>query len=154
MAYRPDDWSRFNHQTAKVNSAEALNSLQITTASGYTDTITLLGIQAADTAQPWLKDHVIGQKVTLLLEAPQTRDRSGHLRAFAFLDNENLSVALVKAGLAYVDRREKTEMDGLLDPAESESRKKKRGLWATVTFDQMPAWRQAWLKSLPKWDGK
>ena len=111
-----------------------------------------LGIAPIDSsATDWLKNRLTGQQITLLLQSPQTRNADGSLRAFVFLKNQNLSVELIKAGLAYADRREKTEMDSLIDTAESEARKKKRGAWATLKTEQMPAWRQAWLKSLPKW---
>jgi endonuclease YncB( thermonuclease family) len=151
IGYRSNDWSRFDHQNVKVIGIITGDSLKIESAGGKTDILKLSGIAGLDTAKQWLADEVMGREITLLFESPQTRDSAGRLRAFAFLGNQNLNVELVKAGLAYADHREKTEMDGLIDPAESDARKKKRGLWATIKFEQMPAWRQAWLKSLPQW---
>jgi endonuclease YncB( thermonuclease family) len=151
IAYRGSDWSKFNHQNVKVIGIITGDNLKIESAGGKIDTVKLSGIAGLDAARPWLADHVMGRQITLLFQSPQTRDSDGRLKAFAYLDNQNISVELVKAGLAYADRREKTEMDGLIDPAESDARKKKRGLWATIKFEQMPAWRQAWLKSLPQW---
>ena len=149
IGHRSDDWSRYDHQTVRVVGIIRGDSLRIESNNGMKDTIKLPGIDAVDSADQWLAANVTGKQVTLLLESPQTRDAEGRLRAFAFLDNQNLNVELVKAGLAYADRREKTEMDSLIDSAESDARKKKQGLWATIKTGQMPAWRQAWLKSLP-----
>jgi endonuclease YncB( thermonuclease family) len=150
IGYRADDWSRYDHQSVRVVAAITGDCLQIETASGKTDTVALLGAAESASTQAWLQNHVAGKQLTLLLESPQTRDPAGRLRAFAFLGNQNLSVELVKAGQAYADRREKTEMDALIDPAEADARKKKRGLWASLRPETMPAWRQAWMKSLPQ----
>jgi endonuclease YncB( thermonuclease family) len=145
-----DDWSRFDHRSFRVTAVQAGDRITIADANGRTETVQLPGIVPIDSsAADWLKDRLTGEEITLLLQSPQTRNADGSLRAFAFSDNQNLSVEAVKAGLAYADRREKTEMDGLLDSAETDARKKKRGAWATLTFEQMPAWRQAWVKSLP-----
>jgi len=150
IGYRTDDWSQYDHHAVRVVAVITGDSLRIESGSGKMDTVKLLGIAGLDSAQSWLHDKVVGRQVMLLLESPQTRDSAGRLRAFAFLDNQNLSVELTKAGLAFADRREKTEMDGVIDPAEADARKKKRGVWATLKFEQMPAWRQAWAKSLPQ----
>ncbi len=147
LAHEPDDWSQFDHQSFQVIAVPTGDSLVIDTANGKPVTVKLAGIAGTDAARVWLSDRTLGKNVTLLLSCPQTRD-AGQLRAFVFLDNENLAVELAKAGLAYADRRETTVMDGVIDPAESEARKKKRGMWASLTFEQMPPWRQAWLRGL------
>jgi endonuclease YncB( thermonuclease family) len=150
MARSGDDWARFNHQSFRVTSVASGDSLEISTAGGKPEVIHLLGIVGTDQSRTWLANQIVGRDVTLLLQSPQTRGVDGELRAFAWFDNRNISVELVKQGLAYADRREKSEMDGTIDPAESEARKKKLGLWANLQFEQMPAWRQAWLRSFPK----
>jgi hypothetical protein len=149
LAHRADDWTTFDHHTFHVLCISAENTLEIQTKAGATQTITLDGIVPVDATGPWLIEHVINRDITLMLATPQTRNSAGHLKAFVFLGNENLNVELVKAGLAYADRRAKTVMDGLIDPAESDARKKKRGIWYGMTDEQMPAWRKAWLRSLP-----
>jgi endonuclease YncB( thermonuclease family) len=148
-AYRADDWATFDHRSFKVINIIDGDKLRIELPNGKMDTVRLLGVAGADAGKPWLAQRTTGRRVSLLLQSPQTRDPSGELRAFVFLENQNLNVELVKAGLAYADRREKSEMDGVIDPAESDARKKKRGIWATIRFEQQPAWRQAWVKSLP-----
>ena len=148
VSYRADDWARFNHQTVRVVDILDGNSLRIESPSGRPDTVRLLGVDGTPAAAAWMKDHAKNQALTLLLQSPQTRDESGRLRAFVFLDNQNVAVELVKEGLAYADRREATAMDGLIDPAEAEARKKKRGLWNGLTPQQMPQWRRDWLRTL------
>lgn len=145
-----DDWSRFDHRSFRVLGAEADDSLRIALPSGSTEIVKLLGIASADGREKaWLDDRTRGRSVTLLLHSPQTRNASGRLLAFVFLDESNLSVELAREGLVYADRREKTAMDALIDPAESEARKKKRGIWTNLKFEQMPQWRKDWLQSLP-----
>ena len=151
LGHVPDDWSTFDHKTFQMTAVESGDRIQIAYSDGRMDTVKLLGISPIDaSASDWLKACVLHQQITLLLQSPQTRDSTGALRAFVFLNNRNLSFELAKAGLAYADRRENTELDGLIDSAEAEARKKKRGAWPNLRIEQMPAWRQAWLKSLPK----
>jgi endonuclease YncB( thermonuclease family) len=151
-AHAPDDWAVFNHRSFGVTDVVSGDRILIQTGTGKIEPVKLLGISPIDSsAAKWMKEQIAGQRVTLLLQSPQTRNADGSLSAFVFFDNKNLSVELAKAGLAYADRREKTEMDSLIDTAEADARKKKRGAWATLSFEQMPAWRQAWLKSLPQW---
>ncbi len=145
-----DDWARYDHQSFRITHIESGESIEIITPRGWIETVKLIGIATPDAgANDWLNERVLNREATLLLPFPQTRDASGRLLAFVFVDRTNLSVELVKDGLAFADRREKTIMDGVIDPAESEARKKKRGLWATMKSDQMPEWRKAWVQSLP-----
>jgi len=149
LGYRADDWARFDHRSFRVIEVPGGDSVVIESAKDERESVKLAGIDPSDLARAWLVDHAMGREVTLFLECPQTRDASGQLQGFVFLDNQNLSVALVQAGLAYADRRQKTVMDALIDPAETDARKKNRGLWNGLKYDQMPAWRQEWLRSLP-----
>ncbi len=129
-----DDWSRFDHQTLRVAGVASGESLQLMRPDGTIETIKLLGIASPDRAAgDWLTKQVTGQNVTLLLQFPQTRDASRRLLAFAFIKHRNLSVELVKAGLAYAQRRETSIMDGFIRSAEAEARKKQRGIWAVGT---------------------
>jgi hypothetical protein len=149
LGHRPDDWEKFDHRTFHASGVTADASLMIQTGQSKHERVSLSGIVPADSASTWLAAHAQGREVTLMLESPQTRNADGQLRAFVFVGNVNLNVELVKAGLAYADRRGKSIMDGLIDPAESDARKKKRGFWSTLTDEQQPAWRKAWVRSLP-----
>jgi endonuclease YncB( thermonuclease family) len=150
MARSGDDWAIYDHHSFHVIEAESGDSVRISTENGSIESVKLLGIDALDArSKEWLTHRALGANVTLLLQSPQTRDSSGRLLAFVFIDHSDLSVELTKAGWAFADRRGKTAMDGLIQPAEAEARKKKLGMWADLKFEQMPAWRQAWLRSLP-----
>ena len=88
-----------------------------------------------------------GKDVTLKLEPPEVQDPYHRVLAIVYLsDTEPLNLALVRDGQAYSHRRYRCYLTTDLNAAEAEARKKKRGLWKSVTTDQMPAWRQSWLK--------
>jgi endonuclease YncB( thermonuclease family) len=121
-----DDFAAVNHHTFNVVGVAADSSVQLDNGEG----VQLLGVADPEpAAREWLIGRLANQTVTLLLEPPQTRDDGRRIRASVFVGNENINVELIKAGLAYADRREKTIFDGLLDPAEADARKEKRGLW-------------------------
>ncbi len=109
----------------------------------------LAGIVTDDSstaAKTFLTARTTNAEVTLLLKSPETRNSLGRLEAYAYIDGSCLNGELVKAGMAFADRRQADVMSGMINPAEAEARKKKRGLWATLTFEQMPEWRRAWLR--------
>jgi endonuclease YncB( thermonuclease family) len=146
LAGRPgDDWARYNHRSVVVSAAPTGNAIRLHDGT----TVRLLGIADPNPdAVPWLTANVVGHHVTLLLPTVGTRDPAGRLLAYAYLDDVTcVNVALAHEGLAYADRRSADVMAGLIDAAEDDARRKKRGLWAGLRFDQMPAWRQAWLRA-------
>jgi endonuclease YncB( thermonuclease family) len=154
-----DDWSRFNHQAFSVVDAISGDQLVVDCGGNHFETVQLLGIVAPteDAGSPacrQLSTLAYGHRATLLLAVPQTRDAAGHLLAYVYVDGTNLGVSLTAAGLVYSDRRQTCIMDGLIDPAEAEARRKKRGMWQDLKFEQMPPWRQAWLRGFSQQIGK
>ncbi len=126
-----DDWVQLDHRSFRVVAIDSGMSLRIDGPNDRIETVQLLGITALPpAAQRWLAEQVRDRRVTLLLQSPQTRDASGRLLAFVFLDDANLSVELTRAGLARADRTENSIMDGLIRPAESQARKKMLGIWS------------------------
>lgn len=96
------------------------------------------GINAPDSTEPLYKEAteankklVENKKVTLQYDA-YTSDRFGRILAYVFVDDKNISVELVKLGLAKVniiaDRRKLIYQDELLE-AEQEAKNKKLGVW-------------------------
>ena len=96
------------------------------------------GINAPDSTEPFYKEAtevnrklVENKKVTLQYDA-YTSDRFGRILAYVFLDDKNISLELVKQGLAktaiYEDRRKLIYQDELLT-AEREAKSKKLGVW-------------------------
>jgi endonuclease YncB( thermonuclease family) len=126
-----DDWSRFDHQAFRVSGVQSGDSIQISVANGSIETVRLLGITSpAAGAQQWLRDRAVGRDITLLLQSPQTRDASGQLLAFAFINDSNLSVEITGTGMARADRHNRSMMDGLIRSAERDAQKKELGIWA------------------------
>jgi endonuclease YncB( thermonuclease family) len=152
-----DDWATFNHRTFHVTGVVSGDVLTLATDNGRSQTVKLLGIVApmgsekgAAESRCFLTEQALNHNVTLLLPLPQTRDDRGRLLAYVFVDGENLSVAITKAGMAYADRRDRQLMAGLIEPAEAEARKKNRAMWKDLKFDQMPPWRQEWFQTLQR----
>ena len=156
-----DDWSAFDHRTFVVSRVIDGDTIHIKSNEGSSETIVrLIGIDApelhdpgtsqpaywSDRARAYLDARASGKPVTLRLEPIQTRDRYGRLLAYVYLsDADCLNADLIHDGQAYADRRFRHSYRPQYEQAESEARRKQRGLWKDVTEDQMPAWRRAWL---------
>jgi len=150
---RGDDWLRFDgHQFVFAGAIDG-ESITVRQEDGEGVTpVRLLGV-ASFTAE-WdrqsvrrLNSLLVGRKLTLLLEPTQTRDGQDRLLAYVFTDeSQPLSPQLVGEGLALDDRRMPFAFHGAVDQAESLARKKHLGLWATATWRNMPAWREAWFE--------
>ena len=139
-----DDWARYDHRTFTVAAGDGDG---VRLADGTA--VRLLGVaDPVPAAGDWLADHVVGRPVTLLLPTAGVRDR-GRLVAYVYPADggESVNVGLVRDGLAYADRRQADVMAGLIDVAENDARRKRRGLWDGLRFDRQPAWRQAWVKA-------
>ena len=102
-------------------------------------TIRLVGINAPETDSPYsvkstefVKKLVENKKVKLEYDA-YTSDSFGRILAYVIIDNKNLSIELVKQGLAnvsvYEDRRKLIYQDQLLK-AQDEAKIKKLGVWS------------------------
>jgi endonuclease YncB( thermonuclease family) len=89
--------------------------------------------------------------VLLRLDGTQSRDDLGRLRAYVYLtESELLNETVARHGRGYADRRIRHTFSPQFEQAEAEARKHARGLWAVVTDDTQPAWRRAWLRTLPQ----
>ena len=140
-----DDWSRYDHPTVAA-SASSGGALRLDDGT----LVHLLGVtDPSPAAAGWLAGQLSNRPVTLLLPTVGTRDPAGRLVAYAFSSDDLtcLNVAIVRDGMAYADRRGTDAMAGAIDAAETEARRKRRGLWKGLRFEQMPPWRQAWLRS-------
>ena len=140
-----DDWSRYDHGTFAATAVSG-DGIQLTDGTP----VQLLGVSdPTGDAAAWLARQLSGRTVTLLLPSTGTRDPAGRLVAYAFMTDDEtcLNAALVRDGMAYADRRVTDPMAAALDTAEAEARRKRRGLWNGLRFEQMPPWRQAWLRA-------
>jgi endonuclease YncB( thermonuclease family) len=150
---RGDDWLRFDgHQFAFAGAIDGESIAIRNGAGGDIIPVRLLGVASFNpewdhrSAQR-LNSLLANRKLTLLLQPTQTRDSQDRLLAYVFTDDSQpLSPRLVGEGLALDDRRIPFAFHGAVDQAESMARKKRVGLWATATWRNMPAWREAWFE--------
>lgn len=119
-------------------------------------TFKLIGIDApigdafwSDRAASYAAARALHKSVTLVFDIAQTRDASGSLCGFLYLsDVETLNLALVRDGQAFVDRRVHQTYSSAFEQAENAARKKGTGLWKSLRFEDMPAWRRVWLREI------
>lgn len=88
------------------------------------------------------------KRVTIRLDSLQaTRDKHGRLLAYVYLPNhELLNNSIIRDGHAFVYRPKRCDFSSLFETTENQARTGKRGMWKTITVDEMPPWRQAWMK--------
>jgi endonuclease YncB( thermonuclease family) len=145
-----DDWARFDGREFVVQSVDANDTLTLASSAGKLQVVHLLGVAPLETQgiSPAAK-QLAGKAITVKLDTTQTRDAGGRLLAYAFLnDRELINADLVRGGDAFADRREPYLLHGILDEAEADARKKRRGLWQMITEAQMPEWRKQWLAEM------
>ena len=82
--------------------------------------------------------------VHVVLSPKRTRDKYGRLLAYVFLERGGrmFNEMLLEEGYAYADLRFEHHYFDRFAAIEKRSRKARVGLWANVTPDKMPAWRQ------------
>jgi endonuclease YncB( thermonuclease family) len=145
-----------------VDQALQGDLLRVRTPDGRLEDVRLMGIDAPDRgygsrapaafsweSKKYLHHRTDRKRVVLRFEGTERRDPQGRLRAYVYLtDNDCINLAMVRHGYAYVDRRESGFLSSQLGQAEGEARRKQHGLWKDLTFDQMPEWRQQWLRSI------
>lgn len=146
-----DDWSRFDHRAFRVINVIAGDEIVIETNVEPMQ-VRLLGAVDPQIQSIQTRENVIAramnEMVTISLEPVQTRDADGDLRAFVYLSAADcLNQDLIHDGLAFADRRGRFTYQSQFIMAENEARKKQRGMWKTMSEDQMPSWRREWLRS-------
>jgi endonuclease YncB( thermonuclease family) len=155
FGYHGDDWKRFDQKSFHVTRAIDGDTIEIAGNS----VVRLLGANApqlpsahwSENAANYLSARTLGRDVTLKLDTIQSRNDGGELLAYAFItDADNLNADIIRDGQAYADRRVKHTLASQFVAAETEARKKPRGLWINITEDQMPRWRRDWLRSMQK----
>jgi endonuclease YncB( thermonuclease family) len=95
-------------------------------------------------AAAFARQSVLGKTVTVYLdERAGSRDRYGRLLAYLALpDGKFLNEELLLEGYAYADLRFRHGYYQKYQQLEASARALKKGLWAHVTPEQMPPWRQ------------
>ena len=81
------------------------------------------------------------------MDATQTRDPAGHLLAYVyFTDTDLINLDIVHDGQAFADRRVTHSLHQQIEQAENEARKKQRGMWKEMKWNDQPEWRQEWVR--------
>ena len=159
FGYRGDDWSRFNQKPVRAIEVIDGDTFCAELESGEAVPVRLLGVDAPEIpdahwsaeAKKYTEARLANRTVTLRLDGTQTRDDAGNLLAYVFiLDTDCLNVDIVRDAQAFADRRIKHTLSSPIETAETDARKKRRGMWRELTDDQQPAWRQAWLRELQR----
>lgn len=124
--------------------------------SGHTR-IRLLGIDIPETnneesgrmhfasrAAAFTRQATLGKPVTVYLDSPgPTRGKYGRLLAYVKLpDGRFLNEVLLCEGCAYADLRFRHSFYNRYRQLEAGARSSKKGLWKSVTRDQLPQWLQ------------
>jgi len=145
FGYRGDDWADYNHHIIQIDQSKSADTLLADNQN-----IHLLGVAGVggkwDMAACDAIDQSRDKSAAVLMDWPQARDADGRLRAYLFLnDTDELNRELVAQGLAIADRQEKFRLAEPIDQAESDARRKHRGLWADPVDIHWPTWRTRWL---------
>lgn len=169
------DSARFDRRTLRVDEAVSGDTVTVIEPGGRLTPVRLAGVAAPelppatngapaalatksvgvahwfDESRRALADRVVGRDVLLRLPPLAQRSADGTVRAYLYLPGgpaDSVNESLVAGGDAYADRRMGHPYQKLFEQAESEARRKGKGLWKGVRDDEQPAWRQAWLKQL------
>lgn len=160
------DMARYHGQSfpvVRVVDGDTLH-LGIADSAGEVTKVRLIGIDApemgggerermyyAEEATAFTKRLALGRQATVYLDRQAgSRDRYGRLLAYIQLpDGRFLNEELLSEGLAYADLRFKHGYYQKYQQLEAGARASKKGLWAHVKPDQMPAWRQKRMQAEP-----
>ena len=153
------DLARYHGQTFAVTRVVDADTLHIDApdARAASTKVRLLGIDAPELARDgepgmhfgreaanYPQRLAQGHKVTLYLdEAGPSRGYYGRLLAYIEMpDGRFLNELLVSEGYAYADARFPHSYSHRYRQLEASARALKKGLWATITPEQMPSWRR------------
>ena len=91
------------------------------------------------------KDLADGRTVTIYLDIDnRSRDKYGRLLAYVQLpDGRFLNEVLLSEGFAYADLRFAHSLNNRYKQLEGAARSGRKGLWAEVSFEQLPDWLKA-----------
>lgn len=161
FGYRSNDQARYHDAVATVTYAADGDTLDVGIPDGRRGVtrIRLWGVDCPEIAHDegeqdayygreamdFLQKEVVGRRVRLELDPNRgPRDRYGRLLAYVYLadSGEMLNEWLIDRGLAYADRRFGHVFKHRFVQREKKVMKQKVGLWAGVTPEQMPTWRQ------------
>lgn len=95
-------------------------------------------------AKAFAQETLEGRTVHVLLAEKRTRDKYDRLLAYVYVERGGVmfNELLLEEGYAYADRRFPHHYREAFAAVEARARRAGKGLWADVTPEQMPPWRQ------------
>jgi endonuclease YncB( thermonuclease family) len=153
------DFARYHDKSFRVVHVVDGDTLDIDAPDGHSPKtrIRLWGVDTPEIAhggQPdmyfgpeaarFAHDTLDGRTVHVVLSPLDTRGKYGRLLAYVFLKRGGVmfNELLIERGYAYADSRFKHHYKDQFKQDEKHARRAGVGLWAHVTKEQMPAWRQ------------
>ena len=102
------------------------------------------GMYFAAQASAYARETLLGQRVHVALSPDKSRDKYDRLLAYVLLERGGrmFNEMLLEEGYAYADVRFAHHYSRQFRTLEKRARKAGVGLWAGVTREQMPEWRQ------------
>lgn len=154
-----DDYARYHDQVFDVVNVVDGDTFDINAADGkYPSTrIRLWGVDTPEVAgspagpmhfgpeaSAFAKRRLLGRQVRIVLSPSKTRDKYDRLLAYVYLDPSDVTFneLLLEHGFAYADWRFAHPYKRRFQAIEERAARKGVGLWAEVTFEQKPEWRQ------------
>jgi micrococcal nuclease len=151
------DYERYNDKTFRVVKVVDGDTIDIDVPDGnnaYTR-IRLLGVDTPETknrktgvmyfgpeASEFTSQLTLEKQVRVFLDA-KSRDKYNRLLAYIQLpDGKFLNEELLLEGFAYADTRFKHSCYHKYMQLQAAAKREKRGLWQSVTHDQLPQWLQ------------
>ena len=128
FGWRGSDHARFDQGVFTIEAVTRSGTLLLSAGPTRVET-RLLGL-VGDTVQPQSVAAYLGRRVIVKLEPLQTRDAAGRLLAYLYLDERTvLNIELVRQGAAKADRGFPHSLRSVIAAAESDARRRKRGVW-------------------------
>jgi hypothetical protein len=128
FGWQGSDHSRFDQKSFVIEAVTRHGTLLLV-ADPVCVEAKMLGLND-ETVQPQACAAYLGRKVVIKLEPLQTRDLHGRLLAYLYLDEHTvLNVELVRQGAATADRSIPHSLRAVIDGAESDAKRRRRGVW-------------------------
>lgn len=154
-----DDWARYHDRTFRVVYVVDGDTFDVDVPDGD-KTVTRIRLWGVDTpeaaagggtdmhfgleASTYAKKVLGGREVHIVLSPKRSRGKYGRLLAYIFLERGGrmFNEMLLEEGYAYADLRFDHHYYDKFKGIEKRASKAGVGLWADVTLDKMPTWKQ------------
>ncbi len=157
------DWNRYHDKSfavTKVVDGDTID-IDVLDSGSATTRIRLWGVDTPELAHfgkpvmhfgpeaaAFAKETLTGRSVHIVLSPKQTRGKFGRLLAYVYLERSGrmFNEMLLEQGYAYADLRFPHHYADQFAAADRRARRAGIGLWANITLEKMPAWKQRFEK--------